>query len=87
MAKGSKTGGRKKGVPNKVNADLRAMIEGALHDAGGRKYLAAQAKESPSAFITLIGRLLPKDVKVEANVRLKLEELILTSVRPDPPGR
>ena len=35
------------------------MILGALDDAGGREYLAAQAKASPAAFLTLIGKVLP----------------------------
>lgn len=30
-----KTGGRQKGTPNKINADLKAMILGALDEAGG----------------------------------------------------
>jgi hypothetical protein len=65
MAKGTKTGGgSRKGVPNKVGADLKAMLEGALDDVGGRKYLAAQAKDNPAAFLTLIGKTLPKDMKI-----------------------
>lgn len=54
-----KTGGRAKGVPNKVTRDLKEMILGALDDAGGRKYLLAQAKVNPVAFMTLIGKVLP----------------------------
>jgi hypothetical protein len=59
MAKGYKTGGRRKGTPNKLTRDLREMILGALADAGGRAYLVAQAKKNPSAFLTLLGKLLP----------------------------
>jgi hypothetical protein len=33
MAKGYKTGGRRKGTPNKLTRDLREMILGALADA------------------------------------------------------
>jgi hypothetical protein len=51
--------GRKKGVPNKINADLKAMILGALDKAGGVDYLTEQARESPSAFLALIGKVLP----------------------------
>lgn len=44
MAKGVKTGGgSRKGVPNKLTADLKAMILGALDKAGGEKYLLTQA--------------------------------------------
>ena len=49
-------------MPNKINADLRAMILGALSDAGGRDYLAKQAEASPAAFLTLIGKVLPTQV-------------------------
>jgi hypothetical protein len=59
MAKGYKTGARRKGTPNKLTRDLREMILGALADAGGRAYLVAQAKKNPGAFLTLVGKLLP----------------------------
>lgn len=51
--------GRPKGMPNKVTATLKAMILGALDDAGGREYLALQAKQQPAAFLALIGKVLP----------------------------
>jgi hypothetical protein len=50
-AKGqAKTGGRRKGTANKLNADIKAMILGALNDVGGQEYLAQPCKargESP----------------------------------------
>lgn len=55
-------GGRQKGTPNKVTGDLRSMVLGALKDAGGQKYLAVQARENPNAFLSLLGRCLPKDL-------------------------
>jgi hypothetical protein len=62
-AKGqAKTGGRRKGTPNKLNADVKAMILGALDDAGGQEYLTKQAKENPTAFLTLVGKILPLQV-------------------------
>ena len=64
MAKGAKTGGRSKGTPNKVTADLKAMLEGALSDVGGRDYFVKQAEDNPAAFMTLVGKLLPKDVQL-----------------------
>src|SRR5215472_9732024 len=51
--------GRKKGVPNKMTTDVRAMVLGALEEVGGMKYLARQALENPSAFMTLVGKVLP----------------------------
>ena len=62
----SKTG-RAKGTVNKNTAELKEMILGALSDAGGRDYLARQAEENPGAFMSLIGRVLPKDVNLSAD--------------------
>lgn len=62
MAVGRKTGGRQKGTSNKVTAELKDMILGALSDVGGRRYLADQAEQNPTAFISLIGRTLPLTV-------------------------
>ena len=59
MANGRKTGGRVAGTPNKLSADLRAMILGALSEAGGEQYLARQANENPGPFLTLLGKILP----------------------------
>jgi len=56
---GAKTGGRQKGTPNKINADLRGMILGALAGAGGQDYLQRQADQNPAAFLTLVGKVLP----------------------------
>jgi len=57
-----KTGGRRKGTPNKSNAALKEMILGALADVGGQKYLAEQARKNPQSFMTLVGRVLPMTV-------------------------
>src|SRR5262252_4400810 len=60
MAAGRKTGGgSRKGRPNKLTADLKTMILGALDKAGGEEYLMRQANENPSAFMTLLGKVLP----------------------------
>src|SRR3954447_26568459 len=60
MARSRTSGqGRPKGVPNKLNADLRSMILGALDAAGGEKYLARCAAENPGSFLTLLGKVLP----------------------------
>ena len=51
--------GRKKGVPNKVTADIKAMVLGALDRAGGEEYMLEQARSNPNAFLTLVGKVLP----------------------------
>jgi hypothetical protein len=60
--KGKPRGGSRKGRPNKVTADLKAMIAQALDRAGGVEYLTKQAESSPAAFLTLLGKTLPKEV-------------------------
>lgn len=60
-----KRGGRKKGTPNKLNADVKAMIVGALNAKGGQKYLERQADENPVAFMTLVGKVLPMTVAAD----------------------
>ena len=59
MAKGKKTGGRTQGTPNRVTRELKDMVVAALDKAGGVDYLAAQAEKTPSAFLALLGRVLP----------------------------
>lgn len=60
--KRAKTGGRTKGVPNKVTATIKMMLLEALDKLGGTKYLMAQAKANPVAFLSLIGRIMPTQV-------------------------
>lgn len=54
--------GRKKGVPNKITGDVKAMILAALEGAGGADYLLAQSQDNPTAFLTLVGKVLPLQV-------------------------
>ncbi len=57
-------GGSRRGKPNKTTAEIKSMIEGALNDAGGQKYLAKQARKNPAAFLSLLGKILPRDVNL-----------------------
>jgi hypothetical protein len=63
MPKGKKLGGRVKGTPNKVTGALKDMILQALADAGGTAYLVTQARDNPNAFLSLVGRVLPLQLK------------------------
>lgn len=55
-------GGSRKGRPNKITAELKDMIRQALDEAGGVAYLTRQADENPAAFMSLVGKTLPKEV-------------------------
>lgn len=63
MAKGVKTGGRQKGTPNKVSRDLRAAIIEAFYAGGGVTYLIEQSTANPVAFMSLLGKVVPKEVE------------------------
>ena len=54
--------GRPKGAVNKQTKALKDMILQALDGAGGIKYLQTQAATNPTAFLTLVGKVLPLDV-------------------------
>ena len=71
--------GRPKGTPNKVTRELKEMILGALDSAGGEAYLAEQAEKNPSAFMTLIGKVLPMQVKAEHSGGTSLEVRFVSS--------
>jgi hypothetical protein len=55
--------GRKPGVPNKLTGELKEMILEAANLAGGEggtvQYLRTQASANPTAFMSLLGRVLP----------------------------
>lgn len=58
-------GGSRKGVPNKVTAELKDMIREALDQAGGVSYLLERAHDpkTATAFLSLVGKTLPMTVK------------------------
>jgi hypothetical protein len=65
MALGKKTGGRKKGTPNKTTAALKDAILTAAEDAmpGGKVgYLKWLAKHNSGAFASLLGKVLPTTI-------------------------
>lgn len=57
--------GRPKGRLAQETADIKAMVLGALQDVGGREYLAARAIDAPTAFMGLLGKILPTQLTGE----------------------
>ena len=57
-------GGSRKGIPNKVTAELKTMILEALEKSGGVDYLVRRANDPKTApaFLTLLGKVLPMQV-------------------------
>lgn len=74
-------GGRQKGTPNKMTADVKAMILSALEKAGGDQYLLFQSRKNPQAFMQLVGKVLPMQVSVDPEAN----KLIVEIVRYAPP--
>ena len=64
-----KTGGRKPGAENKITRDVKEMVLTALSEAGGVDYLKKISLENPTAFVSLIGRIIPTESKVDMNVK------------------
>ena len=76
--------GRPKGARNKTTTAVKEMILRALDKAGGIDYLLAQSKENPTAFMTLVGKVLPLQLTGEDGGAIKtVTEIRRTVVRPD----
>lgn len=73
--------GRPKGSVNKLSGDVKAMILAALDEKGGTAYLVKQADENPTAFLSLVGRVLPMTVAGDPNNPL-LHSVTVNLVKP-----
>jgi len=69
----AKTGGRQKGSLNRLTVDVKAAILEAFDKAGGAKYLRKQAAANPTAFLTLLGKVLPLQVNATGEIALRVE--------------
>jgi hypothetical protein len=73
--------GRPKGSPNKIQAAVKEMVIQALDEAGGVEYLVTQSRDNPTAFLTLVGKVLPLQVSGDPDHPL-IHEIKRTVVRP-----
>jgi hypothetical protein len=62
MAIGRKTGGRKKGTPNKTTSSAKEALTLAFGGLGGVPALEAWAKNNLTEFYKLWGRLVPTEI-------------------------
>jgi hypothetical protein len=65
--------GRKSNICNKMTRDIREMIRAALDKAGGVSYLVKQAEKNPTAFMSLVGKIIP--AQIDASIRRELPEM------------
>lgn len=54
--------GRPKGVPNKATSAVKEMVLQALKNKGGVKYLELQAEQNATAFMALVGKIIPTQI-------------------------
>ena len=74
-----KKGGRAKGTPNKATVKVKEAILNAFEEVGGEKYLVGVAKSDPRTFCTLLGKVMPAEMKHEIEIKeppLTSEQLI-----------
>ncbi len=71
--------GRPKGSPNKTTVALKDAIMGAFDASGGQAYLQRVADEDPRTFCTLLGKVLPTEVKAELNGNITVNVLRFTN--------
>lgn len=57
--------GRIKGVPNKNTQAIKDMLLASLDNVGGQAYFQKQAIDNPNAYMALIGKIIPAEVKKE----------------------
>ncbi len=74
--------GRPKGSPNKVTADIKAMILGALEAKGGQEYLEQQAEKNPVAFMGLIAKVMPTQMASDPDNPLFPSRIEIKLVKP-----
>lgn len=79
MAVGKKTGGRKKGTPNKMTKAVKEMVLEALDEAGGVDYLVQQSEDNPVAFMGLVGKVLPLQVGGDPDNPLVIQQIALVA--------
>ncbi len=65
MARGKKTGGRKKGTPNRTTQAAKDAIAQAAQELGGSDRLVAWAKEDPANERVFWGTIYPKLLPVQ----------------------
>lgn len=75
------------GSRNRISTEVRAMILGALEDAGGRDYLVKQALEKPQAFLALLARLLPANVNADVPQDRPVQIQVVTGIDSGPHER
>jgi hypothetical protein len=65
MATGKKTGGRKKGTPNKLSATVKENVIAVFDELGGKEHMKRWAAENPNQFYNIYAKLLPTEIEAD----------------------
>jgi len=68
--------GRPPGSPNRIPRAVKEMVLDALDELGGSKYLKEQGEENATAFMTLIGKIIPLQIANAEGETFKTEQSI-----------
>lgn len=76
MARGKKTGGRRKGSLNRKTVEVKAALVEAFAGIGGVPALKQWGEKNRTEFYKLWGRLIPQEIKadVDGSVRMQIVE-------------
>lgn len=76
--------GKPKGAVNKSTKELKEMILGALDQSGGVEYLVERANDprTASAFLSLIGKVLPMTVAGDTDNPLVIQTIQRVIIDP-----
>ena len=80
MAKGKKTGGRKKGGLNKVTSSIKQAVLDTFNELGGTTHMKKWAKKQPTEFYRLAGRLIPTETRVDGKVTFTDLDALMTAI-------
>lgn len=86
MALGKKTGGRKKGTPNKTSLTVKESLKNVYERMGGDDAMLAWAQENPDEFYRHWIKMLPTEVKndITSNGETVLHPVTIQLVGVDP---
>lgn len=68
--------GKKVGTKNKTSHAAAQAVLDTLHDLGGATWLKGLAKSDTKAYCMLLGKILPKEMKIEGSVAVDFSKTL-----------
>lgn len=76
--------GRPAGIPNKTTRALKQALEESFEQLGGTRWLVELAKSEPKAYASLLAKLLPSQLSMDATVTNHEMPAVIRRVIVDP---